>query len=284
MSGVARVWGLPLARDDPGRGRRGGDGADRGGAPVVLHHGERPLCDAHGRAARARPAQRPGGLHPGRRRPAGLGLEAWAGPGSRSGWPGRTWSTTSASAPPSSAGGSTSWAGGEGIAEEAGRKSPSTLYPGLKVVGTACPPPGSLDRRRGGVEGRSRRSARPGPTSCSWPSASPRGSSGSTSISRRWGSRFACRSGRRSTSSPAGSVGRRLVLPEDRAGVGVPDLHRPGPAPPPVRQERLVPGPQPAPRRRRRGQGRHAVGRGRPAAGAGGLMSGRGRRGARSSR
>lgn len=33
--------------------------------------------------------------------------------------------------------------GGEGIAVEAGRKLRS-LYPGLKIVGTACPPPGSL--------------------------------------------------------------------------------------------------------------------------------------------
>ena len=33
--------------------------------------------------------------------------------------------------------------GAEGIAEEAGRKL-RALYPGLRVVGTACPPPGSL--------------------------------------------------------------------------------------------------------------------------------------------
>ncbi len=33
--------------------------------------------------------------------------------------------------------------GGEGVAEEASRKLRS-LYPGLRIVGTACPPPGSL--------------------------------------------------------------------------------------------------------------------------------------------
>ncbi len=128
--------------------------------------------------------------------------------------------------------------GGDGVAEEAARKLRGR-YPNLKIVGTVAPPPGDLagegcDRLIAEI-----RAAKPDllmvalgqPKGEFWLAKHLRGARRPGLRTGRGDARLRRRSG---------AAGPQ-VLPEDRDGMGLPDLHRPGPAGPPLRQECPVP-------------------------------------------
>ena len=128
--------------------------------------------------------------------------------------------------------------GAEGVAEEAARRL-RALYPGLVVAGTACPPPGSLAGEGAGRLIAEVRAARPDllmvalgqPKGELWLAEHLEELGVPVSRPGRGDARLRRRPG------PPGPP----AAPEDRHGMGLPDLHRPGPAGPAIRPECPVP-------------------------------------------
>ena len=178
------VWGVPFAPITLGAGGRRRLGADPRRSPEFLHHGPDSLRHADRLAARPPGDQRAGGVHRGRRGPAGLGVatagDAAAGAGGglgpdlpplRGGGPGGLPGL------PAGRGRGGGGAGGGAADRERTRASRSS-GPSARPSATRLP----RKRMRS-----SSASDGPGPISCSWRSASPRESGGSSARSMRLG-------------------------------------------------------------------------------------------------